>query len=41
MLATYDFTEIDEAALDEGLAVTIHAEASQRTAADLILWIAP
>jgi hypothetical protein len=41
MLATYDFTEIDEAALDEGLAVTIHAEASQRTTADLVLWIAP
>jgi hypothetical protein len=41
MLATYDFTEIDEAALDEGLAVTIHAEASQRTAADLVLWVSP
>lgn len=41
MLATYDFTEIDEAALDEGLAVSIHAEASQRATADLPLWVSP
>jgi hypothetical protein len=41
MLATYDFTEIDEAALDEGLAITVHAEASQKTSADLPLWTAP
>jgi protocatechuate 3,4-dioxygenase beta subunit len=41
MLATYDFTEIDEVALDEGLAVTIHAEATQRTSADLVLWVSP
>jgi protocatechuate 3,4-dioxygenase beta subunit len=41
MLATYDFTEIDEASLDEGLAITIHAEASQKTSADLSLWISP
>ncbi len=32
VLATIlDFTEIDEAALDEGLAVTIRAEASQKS----------
>jgi hypothetical protein len=41
LLATYDHTEIDEAALDEGLAITVHAEESQRTSADLALWIAP
>jgi hypothetical protein len=41
MLATYDFTEIDEAALDEGLAVTVHATASQKTTADLPLWVSP
>jgi hypothetical protein len=41
MLATYDFTEIDEAALDEGLAVTVHATDSQRTTADLPLWVSP
>jgi len=41
MLATFDFTEIDEAALDEGLAVTIHAESTQRTTADLLLWFSP
>ena len=41
MLATYDFTDIDEAALDEGLATIIHAESSQRTTADIALWIAP
>lgn len=41
MLATYDFTEIDEPALDEGLALTVHAEASQRTGLDLVLWVAP
>jgi hypothetical protein len=41
MLATYDFTDIDEAGLDEGLAVVVRAEESQRTAADLALWIAP
>jgi hypothetical protein len=41
MLATYDFTDIDEAALDEGLAITVHATESQRTQADLPLWISP
>jgi hypothetical protein len=41
MLATFDFTEIDEAALDEGLAVLIHAESSQKTTADLPLWVSP
>jgi hypothetical protein len=41
VLATFDFTEIDEASLDEGLAVTIHAEASQKTALDLSLWVSP
>ena len=41
LLATSDFTEIDEASLDEALAVTIKAEESQITKADLTLWIAP
>ncbi len=41
MLATYDFTEIDETALDEGKAITVHAAEGQRTAADLALWVAP
>ncbi len=41
MLATSDFTEIDEAALDEGLAITVHAETSQKTTADLTLWVSP
>ena len=41
MLATFDFTEIDEASLDEGLAITVHAEESQKTAADLVLWVSP
>jgi hypothetical protein len=41
MLATYDFTEIDEAALDEGLAITVRATESQRTTADLPLWVSP
>jgi hypothetical protein len=41
MLATYDFTEIDEPSLDEGLAITIHAEESQKTSADLPLWVSP
>ena len=41
MLSTFDFTEIDEAALDEGLAVIIRAEASQKTTADLPLWVSP
>jgi hypothetical protein len=41
ILATYDYTEIDESAMDEGAAITVHAEESQRTQADLLLWIAP
>jgi hypothetical protein len=41
LLATYDYTDIDEAALDEGRAITVHATESQKTAADLPLWIAP
>lgn len=41
ILATYDFTEIDEASLDEARAITVHAEESQRTSADLLLWQAP
>jgi hypothetical protein len=41
MLATYDFTDIDETNLDEGLAITVHATESQRTQADLLLWQAP
>jgi hypothetical protein len=41
MLATYDFTEIDESSLDEGLTTTVHAETLQRTTADLPLWTAP
>jgi hypothetical protein len=41
LLATYDFTEIDEAGMDEGLAITVRAEESQTTSADLALWIAP
>ena len=40
MLATYDFTEVDEASMDEGQAITVHAEESQTTS-DLLLWIAP
>jgi hypothetical protein len=38
MLATFDFTEIDEAALDEARAVVVQAKESQRTVADLTLW---
>ncbi len=41
MLSTYDFTEIDEASLDEGLAIGVRAPESQITTADLGLWIAP
>jgi hypothetical protein len=41
MLATYDYTDIDEAALDEGLAITVHADESQKTSADLPLWTVP
>ncbi len=41
LLATYDFTEVDAAAFDEGLAITVHAEESQKASADLSLWIAP
>jgi hypothetical protein len=41
MLATYDFTEIDETSLDEGLAITVHATGSQKTTTDLPLWVSP
>lgn len=41
MLATYDFTEIDESSLNEGLAITVHATESQKTSADLPLWVSP
>jgi protocatechuate 3,4-dioxygenase beta subunit len=41
MLATFDFTEIDEAALDEARAVVVQAKESQRTVADLTLWVSP
>jgi hypothetical protein len=41
MLATFDFTEVDEGSMDEGLAVTVRAEASRKTGADLVLWVAP
>ena len=41
IIATYDYTEIDESAMDEGQAITVHAEESQKTTADLPLWIAP
>lgn len=41
LLATFDFTEVDEAALDEGQAIVVHAAESQRTTADIPLWIAP
>jgi protocatechuate 3,4-dioxygenase beta subunit len=41
LLATYDFTEIDERSLDEGSAISVRAQESQRTAADLSLWISP
>jgi hypothetical protein len=41
LLATYDFTEVDEASMDEGQAITVHAEESQKTSTDLPLWIAP
>jgi hypothetical protein len=41
LLATYDFTEVDEASMDEGQAVTVHAQESQITTADLVLWVAP
>ncbi len=41
MLATYDFTEVDEGSMDEGQAITVRATESQRTSADLSLWVAP
>jgi hypothetical protein len=41
LLATYDFTEVDEASMDEGRAITVHAQESQITTADLPLWVAP
>ncbi len=41
LLATFDVTEIDEATLEEGQAITVRAEASQKTTADLSLWVAP
>jgi hypothetical protein len=41
LLATFDLTEIDEAAMDEAQAISIHAEESQIAAADLTLWVAP
>ena len=41
MLATYDFTDVDEASMDEGLAITVHAQESQKASADLTLWVAP
>jgi hypothetical protein len=40
MLATYDFTEVDEGSMDEGQAITVRATESQRTSADLPLWVA-
>jgi hypothetical protein len=41
LLATFDLTEIDEAALEEGQAISVHAEESHKTTADLPLWVAP
>jgi protocatechuate 3,4-dioxygenase beta subunit len=41
MLATYDFTDVDEGSMDEGLAITVHAQESQKASADLTLWVAP
>ncbi|HVO99887.1 MAG TPA: carboxypeptidase-like regulatory domain-containing protein [Bryobacteraceae bacterium] len=41
VLSTYDFTEIDETSLDEGLAISVRAPESQVTTADLALWVAP
>lgn len=41
MLSTYDFTEIDEGSLEEGLAISVRAAESQKTTADLVLWQAP
>jgi len=41
MLATYDFTEVDEAAMNEASAVTVQTESSQKTTADLTLWLSP
>jgi hypothetical protein len=41
LLATYDFTEVDEGSMDEGQAITVRATESQRTTTDLSLWLAP
>jgi len=41
LLATFDLTEIDEAAVEEAQAISVHADESQITAADLTLWVSP
>jgi hypothetical protein len=41
IFSTYDFTEIDEASVEEALAISVHASESQRTEANLTLWVAP
>jgi hypothetical protein len=41
IFSTYDFTEIDEASVEEAGAITVHASESQRTEANLTVWVAP
>lgn len=41
VLATFDLNEVEEEALDEARAVTIHVDASQTASLDLQLWLAP
>jgi len=41
ILATFDLSELDEAALDEALAGSVHISASQTANLDLTLWTAP
>jgi hypothetical protein len=41
LLATFDVTEVDEQILDEARAPALRIDASQRTAVELPLWLAP
>jgi len=41
VFSTYDFTEIDEVSVEEAGAITVHASESQRTEANLTLWLVP
>ena len=41
VLATFDFTEVDEDAIEEAHAATVRLDASRKATVDLSVWIAP